>query len=216
MTGAAGGGTDCCIGGIVGVLNNGSILQNSSAAINVTSAVGRVGGAVGSLEAGGAVQGVSASGNVSAPGQSYVGGLVGSATSDISDGYATGAVSGGSNVGGFLGYAAVGTISNSYSTGAVSGGFGFAGGGAVLANFTNDYWNTQTSGQPFDGVSGTTGLTTAQMLSQASFTGFDFAGTWYQTAGYYPTLRGTTTILGAAPGATGGDPHRVVGGRHRS
>ena len=206
MTGsAAAGGIDCCVGGIVGVLNNGSVLQNSSAAVNVTSAIGRVGGAVGSLEAGGTVQGVSASGNVFAPGQTYVGGLVGSATSDISNSYATGAVSGGSNVGGFLGYAAAGTISNSYSMGAVSGGFGFAGGGAVLANFTNDYWNTQTSGQPFDGVSGTTGLTTAQMLSQASFTGFDFAGTWYQTAGYFPTLRGTTTILGAAPGATGGD-----------
>ena len=207
MTGsAAAGGTDCCIGGIVGVLNSGSVLQNSAAAVNVSSAVGRVGGAVGSLEVGGTIQGVSASGSVFAPGQTYVGGLVGSATSNVSNSYATGAVTGGSNVGGFVGFVSFGTISSSYSTGAVSGGFGFAGGGNFgFANFINDYWNTQTSGQATDGVFGTTGLTTAQMLSQASFSGFDFAGTWFQTAGYYPTLRGTTTILGAAPGATGGN-----------
>ncbi len=214
MTGVAGGGpNDCCIGGIVGQLYNGSMLQNSAAAVNVTSAIGRVGGAVGSLEAGGAILNVSATGNVSASGESYVGGLVGAVNANVSNSYATGAVSGASNVGGFVGYASAGTISNSYSTGLVSGGFGFAGGG--IATFTNDYWNTDTSSQSSGGAaSGTTGLTTVQMQSQSNFSGWDFSGTWYQTAGYFPTLRGTTTILGAAPASTCWQPHRLDRGRY--
>jgi filamentous hemagglutinin family protein len=201
MTGSNAAGNNSNIGGIVGELNN-STLKNASAAINVTSAIGSVGGAVGAVEPGSTVQQVSATGSVSGP--SDVGGLVGWAGGTITDSYATGAVSGASNVGGFAGAVAGGSISNAYSTGLVSGGNGFVGiAGVGILN--NDYWNTQTSGQGSGGAGGTTGLTTAQMLTQASFSGFDFAGTWYQTAGYYPTLRGTTTILGAAPGATGGD-----------
>jgi len=208
MTGSNAAGNNANIGGIVGELSNNSTLTNASAGVNVTSAIASVGGAVGAVDSGGIVQQVSATGAVSAPGQSYVGGLVGWAGGTITDSYATGAVSGGSSVGGFAGASFGGSISNSYSTGLVTGGNGFIGSSFFFFFFgtvSNSYWNTETSGQASGGDPGATGLTTAQMLSQASFAGFDFAGTWYQTAGYYPTLRGTTTILGAAPGATGGD-----------
>src|SRR5690606_18557547 len=82
----------------------------------------------------------------------------------------------GSYAGGLAG-ANTGTISQSYATGAVSGS-GLKGGlvpyntGTVTASF----WNTGTTGQSTS--DGGTGKNTAQMMQQATFSGWDFTGVW--------------------------------------
>ncbi len=194
------------IGGIVGDLTGGSTLQNSAAAVDVTSAISSAGGAVGAIETGGAVQNVSATGAVKgAAGQFSFGGLAGYSNGAILDSYATGAVnaSSASWVGGLVGnFNSSGSIVNSYAAGAVSGGssvgglVGYAAGNGMVSG---SYWNTTTTGQDYGGVGpGATGETTANMQSQSTFSGWDFSGTWYFNASgaYAPTLRGATTILG--------------------
>jgi len=122
-------------------------------------------------------------------GDSNVGGLVGYFSGTMSNSYATGAVTGNYYVGGLVGYwyNYGGSISNSYATGPVSG-LGYVGGLAgdykvrVYSYFTNSYWDLQTSGQPkctsWGDCSGSTGLATAQMKQQGSFTGWDFTSRW--------------------------------------
>jgi hypothetical protein len=101
-------------------------------------------------------------------------------------------------VGGLVGRQYYGTIVRNYAFGSVVGTeantHGFLGtnyGGTR----TNNYWNTQTSGISKAGMSGTTGLTTAQMKGAAaagSLTGFDFTTVWASmvsgvaVAGYTP------------------------------
>ncbi|MDD5471432.1 MAG: YDG domain-containing protein, partial [Sideroxydans sp.] len=114
-----------------------------------------------------------------ASGTGDVGGLMGwNSGGAISDSYSTGNVASGTgNGGGLLGRSNGGTVTNSYSAGMVSGS-GIVG-GLIGANLTavvaNSYWNTATSGQPTS--SGGTGLTTVQMQSMASFTGWNIANT---------------------------------------
>lgn len=118
------------------------------------------------------------------------GGLVGSSMSgsSIQQSYATGDVTGVLNVGGLAGFSA-GLVDESYSTGAVTGtsqvgGFiGFVNGGTT----TDSYWDVETSGQS-RGQSANpdvaTGLTTEQMQTATSFTGWSIsegysaAATW--------------------------------------
>ena len=148
-----------------------------------------------------------ATGTVSSP-SSSVGGLVGRNNGPISNSYATGAVSSYNIAGGLVGVNNFATISNSYATGAVSGNK-YVGGlvgcnyntdkkieysyatGSVTGNYcvgglvgkndggtiSNSYWDTETSGQATS--DGGTGLTTAQMMQRANFTGFDFDAVWY-------------------------------------
>ena len=83
--------------------------------------------------------------------------------------YATGSVSGGSSAGGFVGYNDGGTVRSSYSTGRVAGtnsqGFMFHDSGS----FSNNYWDTVTSGTTSS--HGATGRTTAQLQTPTSATG---------------------------------------------
>jgi hypothetical protein len=65
-----------------------------------------------------------------------------------------------------------GTISNCYSTGTVSGNPRGGLIGALSGTVNNSFWDTQTSGIATS--YGGTGKTTAQMTSQATFTGWDF------------------------------------------
>jgi filamentous hemagglutinin family protein len=148
----------------------------------------------------------------------------------ITNSYNTAAVAGGDYVGGLVGYGGGGSINNSYNTGAVTGSTN-VGGLAGLNDgigISNSFWNKTTAGVPYgiglDVVTwvgefpigspsdtGATGLTTAQMTTQASFGSWDFTGTWgitpgttypyllWQSPGTYPIPPGTTTapeILG--------------------
>ena len=83
---------------------------------------------------------------VSAP-TIYAGGIAGLSLGNISQAYATGPVSGGSNVGGLVGYSG-GSVTQSYATGAVSGTSNVGGllgynGGSI----TQSYWDSYTTGQ---------------------------------------------------------------------
>jgi hypothetical protein len=98
----------------------------------------------------------------------------------ISNCYSTGSVSGSSGsqcVGGLVGMNDEGSIINCYSTGAVSGS-SYAIGGLVGYKYasviSSSFWDVNTSGWMTS--TGGTGLSTAQMKQQASFTGWDFVG----------------------------------------
>jgi trimeric autotransporter adhesin len=100
-----------------------------------------------------------------------IGGLVGSSTgtSTISGSHATGSVSAtGSDVGGLTGLNE-GAVSSSYSTGRVSGS-SYVGGlvGDSVFTVTHSFWDVTTSGQTTS--AGGTGLTTAQMHTESTFT----------------------------------------------
>jgi filamentous hemagglutinin family protein len=178
------------VGGLVGV--NGGYVNNAYSTGAVTGGnAGNVGGLVGNN--GGTINNVYATGAVTGGSNAaYVGGLVGLNWGPISNSYATGSVSGGdfSYVGGFIGYNSR-AISSAYATGAVSGGNGAVVGGFVgnddFGTYLEDYWNTQLSGTTQGvgaptGVSGITGLTSAQMGRASNFSGWDFTNTWTQTS----------------------------------
>ena len=152
------------VGGLVGY-NNASIIENSYATGDVTK--------TGDL-----------------PGTSY-GGLVGSNhKSSIENSYSTGKVASDHNqVGGLAGMNWDGTIVNSYATGTVEGST-YVGGlvGRYESVVENSYWNTETSGQSVS--VGGYGKTTAEMLKQATFIGWDFDTIWAIDEGVtYPYLR---------------------------
>jgi hypothetical protein len=128
-------------------------------------------------------------------GANSVGGLVGTNEGTINAAYITGNVSGTNQVGALVG-ANGGTISNVYATGNVNG-TNEVGGlvGNHVGTISSAYWNTTTSSQTVgvgNGSStGTTGLTTAQLQQQASFTGFTFTNSntgWFIYEGHTAPL----------------------------
>lgn len=123
-------------------------------------------------------------------GSSYVGGLIGYNNGNIDNSYSSSSVSGNSQVGGLVGYNYAGTINNSYSSGNVSGSSLVGGlvGGDDYGTIDNSYWDTQTSGQATSAAG--TGKTTAQMMQQATFVGWDFTNIWnINETTSYPFLR---------------------------
>lgn len=132
------------------------------------------------------------------------GGFIGELlNSNCSNSFSTGAVNGNEIVGGFCGRTRESTIFNCYSTGLVQGlsRGGFVAstqtpGGEKSGNYTNCYWDTQTSGQPTSAVG--IGLTTSEMIypyANQSYSGWDFDIVWVtdQTRAInsgYPFLQG--------------------------
>ncbi|MCZ3374537.1 beta strand repeat-containing protein, partial [Rhizobium sp. AG207R] len=194
------------VGGLVGRNYSGSI--SNSYASGAVSGSQEVGGLVGRNE-GGTIINTYASGAVS--GSQEVGGLVGqnSIRGTISNNYAIGAVSGFQYVGGLVGYDQGGTISNAYATGLVGGSSnvgGLVGATNSGSNFTNSFWDIDTTGQPSGygsnlGTFSATGLTTAQMADPFSFidAGWDLANVWGKSTsganGGYMMLRSLSTGL---------------------
>ncbi len=113
-------------------------------------------------------------------GISDVGGLVGFNARLIESSYATASVTGtGANTGGLVG-TSFGDITHTYATGLVTGADSASTGGLIgsgfedLGSVTDSYWNKETTGQTASfGSPEDAGLTTAQMLSAASFAGWD-------------------------------------------
>jgi hypothetical protein len=148
-------------------------------------------------------------------GGSYAGGLVGCACSfhgivTISNSYATGSVSGASQgTGGLVGLnysggAGTTSISNSYATGAVSTSTGPIGGligwdvARATTIVTDSFWDKTTTGQATSDGNRGTGLTTAQMQQQSTFTNWDFSstGSWAIYEGHTdPLLRSFLTPI---------------------
>jgi filamentous hemagglutinin family protein len=213
------------VGGLVGYLNTSSIISSyfrGSVRGDTNSATGNyAGGLVGSSNSG-TIQTSYADAQVT--GANRVGGLLGQGNSvTVTNTYSTGAVTGNQYVGGLIGLLNGGTVSNTYATGAVTGTSDV---GGLLGNSSgtvnNSFWDTVTTGKAEGlgigtnngtaGVAGTlqtgvTGLTTAQLLTQANYTPagtatgqWDFTNTWYMVDGYTrPFLRSeySTTITNA-------------------
>jgi WD40 repeat protein len=145
-----------------------------------------IGSLAGCLEAGTITNCYVAGGSVS--GSFSVGGLVGSSSRAgvIANCYSTSSVSGNLSVGGLVGSSISeqvgslswpgGIIANCYSTGSVSGNLSVGGlvGSAGTEDVIHSFWDTQTSDQATS--RGGTGLTTAEMQMQNTFTdaGWDF------------------------------------------
>lgn len=191
-------------GGLVG--RSWGDITNSYATGNVTGTGNYTGGLLGSNEYFnttiiGDITNSYAAGNVIGYG-SYIGGLVGQNgntdpavsgnVANITDAYATGSVTGSGTsqyIGGLVGNNIAGsTISNAYATGSVSGSSnvgGFA--GYNNGTISNSYWDTITSGRSTGigggTITGATGLTTAQMMDSANFSGWDFTNTWWMSYG---------------------------------
>ncbi len=183
-------------GGLVGINHQRGIIKNCFATGNVAGD-DTVGGLIG-LSAGNGANVFSsyATGNVM--GFEAVGGFTGSVNGigTIADCFATGTATGNRWVGGFSGVmGATGPfqIIRSYSTGFVTGSI--EAGGFLGQSYNGDtsnacYWDTQTSGRATSFAG--TGLTTAQMKQQASFSGWNFNSVWHITEGLsYPKLRAT-------------------------
>jgi len=203
------------VGGLIG-WNYHRITQSHSTAS--VSGGQSIGGLVGRMD-GGTITVSYATG--SASGSAYVGGLVGENNQfgTITNCYASGRVSGNYGAGGLVGYHGyAGAIAYSYSTGSVDPGYLFVGGLVGLnnqGNSTGSFWDTGTSGQASS--AGGTGKTTAEMMQQGTFVGWDFVDVWRvdEGIGYpyllweRPTAPDTTPPVIAVPGsvvaeATGG------------
>ncbi|MDP9056871.1 MAG: hypothetical protein M3N34_06010, partial [Pseudomonadota bacterium] len=172
--------------------NSGTISDLGLANVNITSAyvsyptsyVGAIAGInSGSITDSFATGTIALTG--SASGYNVAGGLVGlnAAGASISRSYATVAVSGAAAGGGLVGDNE-GAISETYANGAVSGnqtgGLVGESNNASGVTVTNSYWDTELTGQDvgcgsigYSGAcDGAIGLTTAQTLQSASFSGF--------------------------------------------
>lgn len=203
-TGAVSGTSD--IGGLIGDNTYMGSISNSYATGTVAGS-SWIGGLAGYN--GGVISNSYAAGSVS--GITGVGGLIGQNGGNpaivlVSNSYAIGTVSGSTQVGGLIGYNYDSTLSNSYATGAVSGSTGV---GGLIGENTNgsviqSFWDIETSGTAagvgIGPAAGITGLTTAQMLQESSFTGWDFGADWWLSENYTrPFLRMEyrTTIINA-------------------
>ena len=203
-------GTGSNVGGLVGY-NSGSIF-NSYVDGGSVSGSRMVGGLVGSNY--GNISNSYVSGGTVRGSSFDIGGLVGYNGGIINNSYVSGGIvtatitDGTGNIGGLVGDN-TGSISNSYSSNGVVCGGAYNCGGVVGHNYSlgtgtvsNTIWDTTTAGGPTHGIGntstasgsgtpgdgGTTGLTTAGMMNQATLAtaGFDFTletGTWWMIDG---------------------------------
>lgn len=187
-------------GGLVGNLGGSGGISFCYATGDVTGPTGavdtRIGGAVGDMNGNSGASQCYATGNVL--GGNYVGGFVGRTfDADATNCYARGSVTGTGFVGGFAGIHQTNgddIIQLSYSSGHVTGVSnigGFCGMMTVTPVIASCYYDTETSGL---GVSaGGVAKTTADMMQQATFAGWDFTNTWGVVEGVdYPVLMAMT------------------------
>jgi hypothetical protein len=183
------------IGGLVGYSDTSSTVSNCSSTGSVIGSTAAVGGVVGLNSYHSTVSNCYSTSSVTGGSISYdIGGLVGLNldNSTVSNSYSTGSVAGGSGsyqIGGLVGDNFTSTVSTCYSTGSVSGTSSVGGlVGRNISIVTNSFWDKQTSGQTTS--PGGTGMTTAEMKQQATFTGWDFTTIWKITEGVsYPKLQ---------------------------
>ncbi len=169
------------LGGLCGI-NDESTISNCNAAVEVTAGTESydLGGLCGFNQYG-TISNSYATGSVS--GIAILGGLCGETWSGtISNSYATGSVTSDPNYsgslytfnGGLCGVNDGTTINNCYAVGSVSYG-DYIGGlcGGNYGTISNCFWDIDTTGQTTS--SGGIGKTTTEMMTQSTFTGWDFS-----------------------------------------
>jgi hypothetical protein len=176
-------GTNEFIAGLVGI--NWGTISKCYATGSVSGAGSWLAGLVGDNANRGLISESYATGNVNGnttAGANFGGLVARNNNGIINNCYSTGNVTGYNYVGGLVGYIHLSTssISNSYATGTVTTPTyergGLNGANYFYATITNSYWDTQTTGIAISGTGGT-GKTTAEMKTQATFTGWDFVTT---------------------------------------
>ncbi|MDD4238170.1 MAG: cadherin-like beta sandwich domain-containing protein [Desulfotomaculaceae bacterium] len=189
VTGVVSGATR--VGGLAGDVesNLNNKIEDSCAEAQVTCSGDYAGGLVGNNR--GTINRCFSTGEVNSSNGLYVGGLAGDNwNGNIQNSYATGSVTGRSNVGGLVGWhGSTGyKIENCYSTGQVNGTtdvgglIGVNGSGSVTGSY---YLETAAIASE-----GGTKLTSARLKQQASFAGWDFGNTWKIGEDVsYPTLQ---------------------------
>jgi len=195
------------VGGLLGYSSDG-VLTADYATGNITDSGGAAGGLVGYSYAD--IYSSYAKGSVTASGDD-AGGLVGDNEGRIYDAYATGAVTGVSSVGGLVGYNRW-KIYRTYATGLVTGTGtsigGLLGNNQDLGATADSYWDVGSSGQATSAAGtgvGAVGITpTAAMMTQATFSGFDFSTTWRVYGGNtLPMLKALLVPLSVTANADG-------------
>jgi hypothetical protein len=167
------------VGGLIG-FNQDGIVENTYSTGTVQGS-SEVGGLVGFMAYGSSVVKTSFStSNVTGSGNE-VGGLIGSLQSgQVQNCYATGDVTGSNRVGGLVGEALwSASVTSSFSNGFVTGQGGQTGGligRNQQSSATDSYWDIETSGQ--NSSAGGSPRTTAEMLDESTFSGWDFNNIW--------------------------------------
>lgn len=140
---------------------------------------------------------------------------------NVIDAFARGSVNCANYKGGFFGYVNNLNIENSYATGEISGsniGGRYGGFAGTAANVTgsNNYWDTTTSGLSSTEDTVSTGTSTANMLLQATYSGWDFTNVWGIDSAIndgYPYLRALQSgddSGGSSGGSSGGGRSSVL------
>ena len=178
------------VGGILGRDNNDSTISQCAASGTINAISGNAGGILGVAGNAGKISECYSSANVKG---SWSGGLIGAidrSSTNIENSYATGSVTqvSGGPLGGLIGRTIQpgAIVKNCFSTGAVNGAFiNDIGGldGSTGANFSNNFWNTETSGRTNGvqntNVAGVTGLSSAQMADKNNFLNAGYSeGIW--------------------------------------
>jgi hypothetical protein len=178
--------------------NAGGLIGYNEGSISLCRATGKVntkaqyaGGLIGNNK--GSISKSYATGNVTSS-TDYVGGFTGYNKGEISDSYAQGDVTGNIYPAGFCGFnAESATISRCYASGALTAlsstpfPKGFSHSDFLVDTVADCYWDTTTSGTTVT-EGDATGLTTEEMQTQASYSGWDFSNIWKIDSGSYPTL----------------------------
>lgn len=216
---------DGAIGNIVGNNSYGTVRNCYSDGRVIGKSYSRIGGLVGYNYFGSIIE-CHANDTVIAGDNSFqLGGLVGWNHGTITNSYSTGSVTGGINsyrIGGLVGGNNV-TITNCYASGKVSGGTGSSNLAGLCgyqqgnsSNISNCFWDIETSGMStgynldptYPGtITNVLGKTTAEMMTQSTFTGWDFVNDWMMLrAGEdYPRLAWQEVFLGDIAGLYGVD-----------
>ena len=195
---------DCV--GLFGAMKGDGIIRNVSLENVNISGKGFVGGLVGQSDV--LIEMSCTNGSVNGS-DLYVGGLAGATWVHVNNTYSTCSVGGTGNFfGGLVGHPFA-NISNSYAAGCV--GTAPLTGGLFAQNYgvtTSCYWDMEISGRVTS--DGGTGKTTAEMMLQATFAGWDFSNVWAIDEGIsYPYLGGRANN---APIITTSDITSVVNG----
>lgn len=207
------------------IANNAGTISNSASTVAITTSTTDTGIYTGGFAAlnSGTINTSYYIGNISLSTGigSYAGGFIGSndASGSINNAYSLATInqlSSGSNyIGGFAGNNSS-TITNSFSSGYLAGVVGTTTGGFIAnasgGTATNSFWDVNTSGIGTDGSTsgsaGGTGKSTANLFTQATFTGWDFSNTWSILGGNsYPYL---TVFYPTTPRAISGSSSAVA------
>jgi len=189
------------VGGLVGELEGASTAERSSSAARV-SGVTEVGGLVGAGSSAAIIRESFATGDVTVT-EEAAGGLAGKFSGQITSSFASGAVTGVTNIGGLVGLN-MGSIASSYATGIVTGDAGV--GGLVGSNddgtVTVSLWDTTTSRQPLS--DGGAGKPTSDMKVFSTFA--ELTPSWPIVAVWEEFDAVAGKVWGICPALNGGYP----------